>query len=99
MAAPTKVQLNWLSNAAKSSNEGFDFIRTLGGLAQDFADLAAIQSVAAADFTDREAGTFQGFDPASVPLVVEGVSKIVALLDADNGKFRKAFKALAQHAY
>jgi len=99
MAAPTKVQLNWLSNAAKSGKEGVDFISALGGLAQDFADLETIQAVVAADFTDREAGTFQGFDPALVPIVVEGVSKIVALLAADNGKYRKAFKALAQHAY
>jgi len=99
MPAPTPIQLNWLSKAAKASNDGFDFIRQLGGLASDFGDLSELQGVVDADFSTDASGTFKGFDPSVVPVVVQGVGKLVELLDANDGELRKAFKALAQRAY
>jgi hypothetical protein len=98
MAAPTRIQLAWLSSAAAASRDGFAKIRELGALASDFADSAEIQALTSADFAGDGAGTFKDFDARGVATALEGLAAVSAVLDANDGAYRKAFKALSLRA-
>lgn len=88
------TRLDFSKQIAVSAESGFNFLRTLGGLAYDYSDLFA------AELTNADyAGTaLEGMDKADIGAAIQGFLTITATLDANDGAYRKAFKRLAQFA-
>lgn len=91
----SQVHNNFLARVAQSSKEGFSLFRELEALANDAVDLGYLGGAISPDSAN---GRLNGLDPADVDLAVGAIAQLGALLDANDGAFRKAFKRLAQYA-
>lgn len=86
---------NFLARVAQSSKEGFELFRSLESLANDAVDLGYLGGAISADSAN---GRLHGMEVSDVDVAVAGIAQIGALLNANDGALRKAFKRLAQYA-
>ena len=88
------TRLDFSSRVAATAKQGFDFLRGLQAEVSDYSDLFQAE-LSNADY----AGTaLDGMDIADIGAAVQAAIAIDALLSANNGAARLAFKRLAQFA-
>ena len=90
-----QVHNAFLARVAQSSKEGFELFRSLEALANDAVDLGLLGGTISPDSAN---GRLAGLDVADVDVAVAGIAQLGALLNANDGALRKAFKRLAQYA-
>lgn len=94
MASKNIQHYRFIQRTVNLSSKGFDIFRQMEALANDAVDLGFLSTDALTQ--EDVSDVLVGLDVSDVSVAIQGISELGALLDANNGSLRKAFKRLAQ---
>ena len=103
MAAPTRQQLNILSDCASIADQGYQTLTALHTLGLALTNSPSVAGIATADFTAVDtngsplAGTFGGFPPSVFADFSAAIAAAATAVQATSAAIMKAFQAMREY--